>query len=141
MLSFAVTLVLFSAAMQAQAIPILSARAAPISTSPSSSDTNSTDDGANAPDEAATTSVANLPNNATPNLVPDSTSNQTNKANNPITPKLTLNLQNYFTPRVEGYGTRMVDEELLRFYVPFKLFGVQNMVRFYQPIFKDPLFP
>jgi hypothetical protein len=65
----------------------------------------------------------------------------TNNANNPLTPKLTLVMQNYLVPSTEGYNGRMSDEELFRFYVPFKLFGVNNITRIYQPVFKDPVFP
>jgi hypothetical protein len=87
-----------------------------------------------------------VPDAPTPQLATDSSgatsaSNSTNSANNPLTPKLQILAQNYLDPSLQGYGGRILDEELFRAYVPFKLFGVDNITRIYQPVFKDPLFP
>jgi hypothetical protein len=68
-------------------------------------------------------------------------SNLTNSSNNPVTPKTQILAQNYFMPSPQGYGGRPVDQELLRLYWPFMAFGVQNILRIYQPIETRPLFP
>ncbi len=67
--------------------------------------------------------------------------NLTNQANNPLTPLPELLVQNYLMPAPQGYDGRLADEELLRFYWPFMVSGVQNILRIYQPIFTEPLFP
>jgi hypothetical protein len=66
--------------------------------------------------------------------------NLTNQANNPVTPLPEVLLQNYLMPAPQGYDGRLADEELLRFYWPFLVSGVQNILRIYQPIFTEPLF-
>jgi hypothetical protein len=71
----------------------------------------------------------------------NSTANLTNSSNNPVTPKTQILAQNYFMPSPQGYGGRPADEELLRLYWPFMVFGVQNIFRVYQPIYTKPLFP
>ncbi len=71
----------------------------------------------------------------------DAANNITNQSNNPLTPKSQLLLQNFFMPTPQGDGSRSADQELLRLYLPFKLFGVQNVPRIYQPIENQPLFP
>jgi len=72
---------------------------------------------------------------------PDEANNITNQSNNPLTPKNQFILQNFFMPSPQGDGGRSADQELLRLYLPFKLFGVQNVPRIYQPIETQPLFP
>jgi hypothetical protein len=67
--------------------------------------------------------------------------NLTNQANNPVAPLPELLVQNYLTPAPKGYHGRLADEELLRFYWPFMVSGVQNIFRIYQPILTEPLFP
>ena len=60
--------------------------------------------------------------------------NATNASNNPLTPKVTLYLQNFFMPSVVGQGNRTSDEALARLYVPFELDGIQNDLRIYAPV-------
>jgi hypothetical protein len=67
--------------------------------------------------------------------------NLTNQANNPVTPLPELLVQNYLMPAPQGYDGRLADEQLLRFYWPFMVSGVQNILRIYQPIVTNPLFP
>jgi hypothetical protein len=67
--------------------------------------------------------------------------NLTNRANNPLTPLPELLVQNYLMPAPQGYDGRLADEQLLRFYWPFLVSGVQNILRIYQPIFTEPLLP
>lgn len=67
--------------------------------------------------------------------------NATNESNDPTTPKRQLQVQNYFMPKPEGYGGRSVDEEFLRLYLPFKMLGIQNIFRVYQPLFVAPVLP
>lgn len=67
--------------------------------------------------------------------------NLTNQANNPVTPLPEILVQNYLMPAPSGYDGRLANEMLLRFYWPFMVSGVQNILRFYQPIFTEPLFP
>jgi hypothetical protein len=67
--------------------------------------------------------------------------NLTNQANNPVTPLPELLVQNYLMPAPQGYDGRLADEQLLRLYWPFMVSGVQNILRIYQPIVTEPLFP
>lgn len=67
--------------------------------------------------------------------------NLTNQANNPVTPLPELLVQNYLMPAPQGYDGRLADEQLLRFYWPFMVSGVQNILRIYQPIDVKPLLP
>jgi hypothetical protein len=67
--------------------------------------------------------------------------NLTNQANNPVAPLPEILVQSYLMPAPQGYDGRPADEELLRLYWPFMVFGVQNILRVYQPIDTKPLFP
>jgi hypothetical protein len=78
------------------------------------------------------------PNAASAGSTSSSTANQ---SNNVLTPLPQILLQNFFMPSVSGFPGRLADEELLRFYWPFMISGVQNMLRIYQPIFVEPLSP
>lgn len=80
--------------------------------------------------------VTNVSENAT-----DGANNITNQSNNPITPKAQFLMQNFFMTTLQGYGDRSADQLLLRLYLPFKLLGVQNIARIYQPIETEPLVP
>ncbi len=76
--------------------------------------------------------------------IPDDTSathNTTNLANNPVTPKVTYEFQNYLSPSPQGLGGRYNNETLFRLYLPVHAFGVTNIVRFYQPIDRKVLQP
>jgi len=87
-----------------------------------------------------TTNASYSATNSSNNLT-ESSSNATNESNNPTTPKRQIILQNYFMPSPHGYEGRSADLELMRLYLPFKLFGVENIFRIYQPIETRPLFP
>jgi hypothetical protein len=64
-----------------------------------------------------------------------------NAANNPLTPKITINLQDYFLPSLNRLGTRQANQFLLRGLVPSKAFGVPQLVRFTLPVVTTPTFP
>jgi len=70
----------------------------------------------------------------------NSSNNTTNASNNPVTLKTQIILHNYFMPSVDGYNGRAADQELVRLYLPVKLFGVQTIFRVYQPIETNPRF-
>jgi hypothetical protein len=67
--------------------------------------------------------------------------NTTNASNNPAAPKTQILLQNYFMPSPQRYDGRQADQELLRLYAPVMVFGVQNIIRSYQPVVTNPPFP
>jgi hypothetical protein len=71
----------------------------------------------------------------------NASTNITNESNNPLTPRPQILLQNFLMPAPHGYQGRLADEELLRFYWPFTISGVQNILRIYQPLYTKPLFP
>jgi hypothetical protein len=70
-----------------------------------------------------------------------STGADANASNNPLTPKLTMVLQNYAMPLVQGHGSQWSNDAEGRLYVPFKLGDVQNMLRVYAPIETVPTAP
>jgi hypothetical protein len=86
--------------------------------------------------QQANPGAANSPNNPI-----NSSGNVTNQSNNVLTPLPQLILQNFFLASLSGFPGRRGDEALLRFYWPFKVWGVQNVFRVYQPIETLPLFP
>lgn len=90
--------------------------------------------------ESGGASGSNITKNASENA-PDGTSSAANESNNPITLKTEIILQNFFLPTPQADGGRSADEVLLRLYQPFKVFGIDNIFRAYQPIVTDPLFP
>jgi hypothetical protein len=67
--------------------------------------------------------------------------NVTNQSNNPITLKTQILVQNFFLPAPQGDEGRSENQFLFRFYQPFKIFGVDNIFRVYQPVVTDPLLP
>jgi hypothetical protein len=90
--------------------------------------------------ESGSASPSSLATNV-PESAPDGANNITNQSNNPLTPKRKLILQNYFMPMPKGDGSRSADQELLRVYLPFRIFGVNNITRVYQTITTNPLSP
>ncbi len=64
-----------------------------------------------------------------------------NAANNPLTPKITLNLQDYFLPLLNRLGGRSANQFLLRGLVPSNAFGVPQLIRFTLPVVSNPTFP
>jgi hypothetical protein len=68
-------------------------------------------------------------------------SSDVNSANNPLTPKITVNLQDYFIPFLNRTGERSANDFLLRGLVPAKFFGVPQIVRFTLPTVTSPEFP
>ncbi len=64
-----------------------------------------------------------------------------NAANNPLTPKITVNLQDYFLPSLNRLGNRQANQGLLRGLVPSDAFGVPQLVRFTLPLVTTPAFP
>lgn len=64
-----------------------------------------------------------------------------NAANNPLTPKITINLQDYFAPSLNRLGDRQANQGLLRGLVPSDAFGVPQLIRFTLPVATSPTFP
>lgn len=64
-----------------------------------------------------------------------------NSANNPLTPKITLNLQDYYIPDIKGVPDRHANQFLLRGLVPSDIGGVPQLLRFTLPIATTPEFP
>ena len=68
-------------------------------------------------------------------------SNDVNAANNPLTPKVTVNLQDYFLPSLNRLGDRQANQFLLRGLVPSDAFGIPQLIRFTLPVATNPTFP
>lgn len=65
-----------------------------------------------------------------------------NDANNPLTPKITLNLQDYYVPSfVDAPGHPHANQFLLRGLVPSDMFGVPQLLRFTLPVATSPDIP
>jgi hypothetical protein len=64
-----------------------------------------------------------------------------NAANNPLTPKITVNLQDYLLPSLNRLGNRQGNQFLLRGLVPSDAFGVPQLIRFTLPVATTPTFP
>jgi hypothetical protein len=69
------------------------------------------------------------------------TAGDVNAANNPLTPKITLNLQDYFLPDLNRLDDRSANQFLLRGLIPSDLFGVPQLIRFTLPIATSSTFP
>jgi hypothetical protein len=72
---------------------------------------------------------------------PPAAGNDVNAANNPLTPKITINLQDYFVPDLNRVDDRDANQFLLRGLVPAKLFGMPQLIRFTLPLVTNPTFP
>ncbi len=66
---------------------------------------------------------------------------EVNTANNPLTPKFTINLQDYFLPALNRLGNRQANQFLLRGLVPSDAFGIPQLIRFTLPVLTSPTFP
>jgi hypothetical protein len=65
-----------------------------------------------------------------------------NAANNPLTPKITLNLHNYFIPSfADTPGDPHANQFLLRGLIPSDMFGLPQLLRFTLPIATSPDVP
>ncbi|MCI0675600.1 MAG: haloacid dehalogenase-like hydrolase, partial [Phycisphaerales bacterium] len=65
-----------------------------------------------------------------------------NEANNPLTPKITFNLHNYYTPHFYGLdGDEQSNQFLLRGVIPHKIGGPPQLFRFTLPIAYGPSLP
>lgn len=64
-----------------------------------------------------------------------------NAANNPLTPKITINLQDYYIPSLYGAPGFDANQFLLRGIVPHDLFGAPQLFRFTLPVVTNPTFP
>ena len=67
--------------------------------------------------------------------------NTQNEANNPLTPKITINLQDYYIPSFKGLPGRDANQFLLRGLIPLNLFNTPQLLRFTLPIANSPTFP
>jgi len=64
-----------------------------------------------------------------------------NAANSPLTPKITVNLQDYYVPDLNRVDDRTANQFLLRGLVPAKIFGMPQLFRFTLPLVTNPTFP
>jgi hypothetical protein len=64
-----------------------------------------------------------------------------NEANNPLTPKVTINFQDYFVTDINGVPNKYANQFLLRGLIPSDLFGAPQLFRFTLPIATAPEFP
>lgn len=65
-----------------------------------------------------------------------------NEANNPLTPKITINLQNYYIPDfIDTPGDPHANQFLLRGLIPSDMFGLPQLLRFTLPIATSPDVP
>ncbi|MCW1409735.1 hypothetical protein OLZ32_16535 [Rhizobium sp. 1AS11] len=65
-----------------------------------------------------------------------------NEANNPLTPKITINLQNYYIPSfIDTPGEPEANQFLLRGLIPSDMFGLPQLFRFTLPIATSPDVP
>jgi hypothetical protein len=71
----------------------------------------------------------------------DAPADKTNEANNPLTPKLTLNLHDYYAPDLIGVPDREANQLLFRGLMPHKLGGLPQLFRFTVPLATAPEFP
>ena len=77
----------------------------------------------------------------TETAAPLAQANDVNSANNPLTPKITVNLQDYFLPSLNRTGGRSGNDFLFRGLVPSDAFGIPQIVRFTLPVVTTPQFP
>ncbi|MBS0560855.1 MAG: hypothetical protein JSR21_12440 [Proteobacteria bacterium] len=66
---------------------------------------------------------------------------EVNAANNPLTPKVTLNLQDYLAPELNREPGRRSNQFLLRGLAPVDTFGLPQLIRVTLPVQTDPTFP
>jgi hypothetical protein len=64
-----------------------------------------------------------------------------NAANNPLTPKITVNLQDYFSPVLNREPGRTSNEFLTRGLIPSDTFGLPQLVRVTLPVYTNPTDP
>lgn len=64
-----------------------------------------------------------------------------NAANNPLTPKITINFHDYYVPELTDLPDRYANQFLLRGLIPSDLFGAPQLVRFTLPVATAPEFP
>jgi hypothetical protein len=64
--------------------------------------------------------------------------NAANEANNPLTPKVTVNLQDYYIPELNRTGGADANQFLLRGLVPSDAFGIPQLIRFTLPVATSP---
>jgi hypothetical protein len=64
-----------------------------------------------------------------------------NEANNPLTPKITINFQDYYVPSIHGLSDRDSNQFLFRGLIPWKLGDSGQLFRFTVPLATSPTFP
>ncbi|MGI6856099.1 hypothetical protein [Mesorhizobium sp. 1B3] len=64
-----------------------------------------------------------------------------NEANNPLTPKVTINFHNYYVPELTELPDRYANQFLLRGLIPADVFGAPQLFRYTLPIATAPEFP
>jgi hypothetical protein len=78
---------------------------------------------------------------ATQTPVAPPTDNDVNSANNPLTPKATVYIQNYFIPDITDAEGRSANQSLLRGVLPSDSFGLPQLLRFKLSVETVPTFP
>jgi hypothetical protein len=64
-----------------------------------------------------------------------------NAANNPLTPSITVNFQDYYVPEIISLPDRDSNQYLQRGLIPHKLFGAPQLFRYTLPVATAPTFP
>ena len=64
-----------------------------------------------------------------------------NAANNPLTPKVTINFHDYYVPELTDLPDRYANQFLFRGLIPMDLFGAPQLLRFTLPVATAPDFP
>jgi hypothetical protein len=78
---------------------------------------------------------------ASPLPATTSANDEVNAANNPLTPKVTINIQDYVTPELNREPGRTANQFLLRGVLPMDTFGVPQLLRVTLPVNTTPTFP
>lgn len=64
-----------------------------------------------------------------------------NAANNPLTPKVTINFHDYYVPELTDLPDRYANQFLFRGLIPLDLLGAPQLLRFTLPVATAPDFP
>jgi hypothetical protein len=64
-----------------------------------------------------------------------------NEANNPLTPKITIDFHDYYVPELTDLDDRYANQFLLRGLIPADFFGIPQLFRFTLPVATAPEFP
>ncbi|EJL25611.1 hypothetical protein [Novosphingobium sp. AP12] len=93
-----------------------------------------------APGQAQDIATPDEANVASPSTV-DAAAADPNAANNPLTPKITVNFHEFYIPQLKGVPDRDANSFLFRGVIPHKTFGAGQLFRYTLPIVTTPTFP